>query len=265
MPPTIQIATSAARRFRMFLSLSALAGAPWLSGAADSAPPPDLARRVAAREAAAQKAREQYTYRQTVLIEEMSPKGGKAGEYREVREVIFSPAGERTERMVGKPWSHLARLRLTDEDFRDIRDVQPFLFTTELVWLYETRQRGEEVADGVDCWLLEVKPRQVHQGQRLFEGIFWVDKRDYSVVKTEGVAVPQIFNRKEENLFPRFTTFREKIGEFWFPVHTHSNDELPFSSGPIRQRMTIRYEQYQRFGAESVVTFTSEAKPEEKR
>ena len=104
--------------------------------------------------------------------------------------------------------------------------------------------------------LLQVRPRQVHAGMRLFDGMFWVDKRDYSVVKSEGVAVPQILNRKEENLFPRFTTFREKIGEHWFPVHTHSNDELAFSSGPIRQKMTIKYEEYRPFGAESTVTFS---------
>ena len=136
----------------------------------------------------AMEARLQYTYRQTVLIEEMAAKGGRAGEYREVREVIFSPTGERTEQMVGKPMSNLTRLRLTDEDFRDIRDVQPFLFTAEQLWLYETKPRGEEAADGVDCWILQVRPRQVHPGQRLFDGMFWVDKRDYSVVKSEGVA-----------------------------------------------------------------------------
>lgn len=221
------------------------------------AQPLDLAKRVATRETAAMEARQQYMYRQTVLIEELSGKGGsKAGEYREIREVIFSPAGERTERMVGKPSNHLARLRLTEEDFRDIRDVQPFLFTADQLWLYETKPRGEEVADGIDCWLLQVRPRQVHPGQRLFDGMFWVDKRDYSVVKSEGVAVPQILSRKEENLFPRFTTFREKVGEHWFPIQTYSNDELAFSSGPIRQKMIIRYEKYQRFGAESSVTFT---------
>jgi hypothetical protein len=219
------------------------------------AQPVDLAKRVAQRETAAMEARLQYTYRQTVLIEEMAAKGGRAGEYREVREVIFSPTGERTEQMVGKPMSNLARLRLTDEDFRDIRDVQPFLFTAEQLWLYETKPRGEEAADGVDCWILQVRPRQVHPGQRLFDGMFWVDKRDYSVVKSEGVAVPQILNRKEENLFPHFTTFREKIGEHWFPVHTFSDDELHFKGGSIRQRMTIKYEKYQRFGADSTVTF----------
>lgn len=224
------------------------------------AQPADLAKRVAAREEMARKAREQYTYKQTVVIEELSAGGrrggAKAGEYKEVREVIFSPAGERTERMVGKPFNGLVRLRLTDEDFRDIRDVQPFLFTPDQLWLYETRTRGDEVTDdGIDCWLLAVRPRQVHQGMRLFDGMFWVDKRDYAVVKSEGVAVPQILSRKEENLFPRFTTFRAKFGEHWFPVHTHSNDELQFSSGAIRQRMTIKYEDYRRFGAESTVTF----------
>lgn len=253
MPPRTQIATMAVRSSRMLLSSLAFLG--W-TALLLRAQPADLAKRVAARETQAMEARLQYTYKQTVLIEEMASKSGRPGEYREVREVIFSPStGERTEQMVGKPVSNLARLRLTDEDFRDIRDVQPFLFTADQLWLYETKPRGEETADGVDCWLLQVRPRQVHQGQRLFDGIFWVDKRDYSVVKSEGVAVPQILNRKEENLFPRFTTFREKIGGHWFPVHTHSNDELQFSSGPIRQKMTIRYEGYRRFGAESTVTF----------
>ncbi len=200
-------------------------------------------------------ARGQYMYRQTVVIEEVASKGGRGGVYREVREVIFSPSSERTEQMVGKPVDNLARLRLTAEDFADIRNIQAFLFTADQLWLYETKPRGEEVADGIDCWLLQVRPRQIDPGQRLFDGMLWIDKRDNSVVKSEGVAVPQILNRKEENLFPRFTTFREKIGEHWFPIHTNSNDELQFSSGPIRQKMTIRYEQYRRFGADSTITF----------
>src|ERR1700712_3132692 len=66
-------------------------------------PPPDLARKVASREAENEAARNHYTYRQTLIVEEMDSHGGRAGEYREVREVIFSPDGERTDRMVGKP------------------------------------------------------------------------------------------------------------------------------------------------------------------
>ena len=163
MPPKIQMTTIAARSWRIPFRVSFLAATlSWLA----QAQPADIAKRVAERETAAMEARQQYTYRQTVLIEEMSSKGGgKAGQYSELREVIFSPAGERTERMIGKPVDNLARLKLTDEDFRDVRDVQPFLFTADQLWLYETKPRGEEVADGIDCWLLQVRPRLVGVAQ----------------------------------------------------------------------------------------------------
>ncbi|MFN7919580.1 MAG: hypothetical protein U0Q16_05760 [Bryobacteraceae bacterium] len=220
-----------------------------------SAQPPDLAKRVAQREADAARARDQYTYRQTVTIDEAASKGGRPGQYKEVREVVFSSGGERTERTVGRPIQNLARLILTEEDFRDIREVQPFLFLPERLWMYQTKFKGDDNADGIDCWLLHVSPRQTFPGQRLFEGMFWVDKRDFSVIKSEGVAVPKILSKKQENLFPRFTTFRRQFDGHWFPVHTFSDDTLEFSSGPIRQRMSIRYEEYKRFNATSTVTF----------
>jgi hypothetical protein len=223
------------------------------------AQPPDLAKRVAKRETEAMKARENYLYKQSVEIEEFASKGGRPGVYRENREVIFSPAGERTERVIGKPLNNLSKLILTEEDFRDIREVQPFLFTADLVWMYETKLKGEETVDGVECWLLQVRPRQVFPGQRLFDGMFWVDKQSYSVVRSEGVAVPQILSRKQENLFPRFTTQRQKVdGDHWFPAHTFADDTLHFSSGSIRERMSIKYTGYKRFGAESNVTFKPE-------
>jgi len=207
-------------------------------------------------------ARSRYLYRQTVHIEELSERGARVGEYREVREVIFLPNGERTERTAGKPVHTLVRLRLTEEDFQDIRDVQPFLFTPDRRWMYETKARGEEQMDGVDCWVLAVRPRQTFAGQRLFQGLLWVDKADYSVVRSEGVAVPQILSTRQENLFPRFTTVRVKVdGKFRFPAYTFSDDTLPFRTGPLRQRMTIRYEGYRRFSAESTVTF-EEGQPE---
>jgi hypothetical protein len=133
-------------------------------------PPKNLARLTAQREAENQQARSHYMYRQTVLLEEVDARNGLAGTYQEVRDVIFSPEGARTEQTVGKPRLELRRLKMTDEDFRDLREVQPFLFTPDQVFLYETRYRGEEATEGVDCWVLQVSPRQILQGQRLFEG-----------------------------------------------------------------------------------------------
>src|SRR5690242_9639223 len=93
-----------------------------------AAAPADLARRAALRATETRLARDHYTYRQSVVVEELSPSGAREGEYREVREVLFSPQAERSEKLAGQPLETLKRLKLTPEDFRDIREVQPFLF-----------------------------------------------------------------------------------------------------------------------------------------
>jgi hypothetical protein len=222
-------------------------------------PPRDLARRVAQRESENESARAHYTYRQTVVVEEIDARGVKAGEYRETRDVVFSPEKGRTEEVLGRPYNSLRRVRLTEEDFRDVREVQPFLFTAGQLWAYQTKYRGEETIDGLLCWVLDVSPRQLFDGQRLFDGTLWIDPSDYSVVRAHGRAVPQIVRSRTESLFPRFTTFREKIdGRHRFPVHTHADDVLPFRSGSQRIRLTIRYLDYRRFAAESSITFEQE-------
>jgi hypothetical protein len=219
-------------------------------------PPPDLAKRVALRATETRRAREHFTYRQTVSIEELTPTGARAGEYREVREVAFSPLAERSEQMVGKPLQTLQRLKLTEEDFRDIREVQPFLFDAGQLWFYETRFKGEETIDGIDCYILQVRPRQILAGQRLFDGLVWASRKDYSIVRTEGKAVPEIRSMKNENLFPRFTTLWAPIdGDLRFPVYTYADDTLDFRVGPQRIRLTIRYSNYKRFSADSTVRF----------
>jgi hypothetical protein len=219
-------------------------------------PPANLARRIADRETETQKVQSNYTYQQTVTVEDFDPRGMKAGEYREVRDIIFSPTHERTEQLVGKASNTLARIKMTDEDFRDLREVQPFLLTREMAFIYETRFRGEEIMDGIDCWVLLLRPRQILQGQRLFDGMIWVDKKDFSIIRSEGEAVPQIRTTKDENLFPRFTTVRAKMeGGYWFPSVTSGDDKLQFKTGPQRIRLSIRYSNYRRFGADTNITF----------
>ena len=223
---------------------------------ADDVPPPDLVRKVAARETQAQEAEGNYTYRQSVTVEEINKNGIPGGDYREVRDIIFSPTGQRTEEFVGKPESRLHNLKLTDEDFRDIREVQPFLLTSDLAFMYESHFRGEETVDGIDCYVVQIRPRQILDKQRLFDGMIWVSKQDYSVVRSEGQAVPQILTTKQENLFPHFTTIRRKVDDkYWFPVETYADDTLYFRTGPQRIRLVIRYSEYKRFQADSKITF----------
>ena len=191
-----------------------------------------------------------------MTVEDLDLHGARSGEYREVRDIVFSPTMVRSELVVEKPRNTLKRLQMTEEDFRDIREIQPLLITRENLFMYESKFKGEELVDGVGCWLLQVRPRQILQGQRLFEGMVWVDKTDNSIVRTEGQAVPQIRTMKSENLFPHFTTIRQKFeGGFWFPVKTFADDTLYFRAGPQRIRMIIRYADYKRFSADSKIEF----------
>jgi hypothetical protein len=241
----------------LILTLGILApgGQPDAAAAPPDDAPPNLARLVAHRETETEAERNEYTYRQSITLEELDNHGAARGQYRETRDIIFSPKHERSENLIGQPENGLKNLILTEEDFHDIREIQPLVLTEDRLWIYETKSRGEETVDGVDCWVLQVRPRQILQGQRLFDGMIWADKKEYNIVRMEGQAVPQIRTTKQENLFPRFTTLRKPIdGKHWFPVYTYADDTLFFRGGPQRERLRIAYTNYKRFGVESTFT-----------
>jgi len=218
-------------------------------------PPPNLAKLVAHRETETETERNEYMYRQTVSIQELDNRGAARGEYKEVRDIIFSPAHERSEELIGTPHNGLQLLKMTDEDFHDIREIQPLTLTEEQLWNYETKVRGDEVMDDVDCWVLQVRPRQILEGQRFFDGTIWVDKKEYNIVRLQGQAAPQIRTTQQENLFPRFTTIRKPVdGKHWFANFTYADDTLQFRSGPLRERLSIAYSNYKRFTATSTIT-----------
>ena len=250
----IQPARQVKEKPRRFACFSIFAVIVTFGAARAADPPKDLARLVAHRESETEAERNQFTYRQSVRVEELTERGSLNGDYRETRDVIFSPSKDREDVVVNAPRSSLKNLILTEEDFADIRNIQPFVLVEDLFRIYETKFRGEEVMDAEDCWVLQVRPRQILQGQRLFDGMLWVRKEDYSVVRSEGQAVPQIRTTKQENLFPRFTTVRKKIGGFWFPAQTYADDTLYFRNGPQRIKLSIRYENYKKFGSESKLT-----------
>ena len=219
-------------------------------------PPADLIRRIAHHEDETVEARNNYAYRQSVRMQELNDHGAEVGRYSEVRDVVFSPEHERSEKQVSAPVQNLKNLQMTAEDFQDIREIQPFVLREASAGNYDVKFRGEENMDGVDCWVIQIRPKQILQSQRFFEGLLWAAKKDYSIVRTEGQAVPQIYSLHQENLFPRFTTIRKPVGGgFWFPALTYADDTLPFHTGPLRVKLTIRYTNYQRFGSSTIITF----------
>jgi hypothetical protein len=233
----------------------------------DQAAPPlpveEIIHRFAAKETEFKKARDNYTYKQSVDVREFDAYGYPGGEFRRASEIIFTPGGERFERITYEPPATLKMVSLSREDIEDLANIQPFVLTTEDLPKYTLDYRGREHLDEIDTYVFHVSPRRIEQGQRYFEGLIWVDDLDLQIVKSYGKAVPDIRRGKQENLFPRFETYRENIdGKYWFPTYTRANDMLRFSNREVRIRMTIRYSEYKQFKSTVKIIPIEPAKPE---
>ncbi len=215
----------------------------------------EIIAKFAAKETQFARARENYTYRQTARIQELEPEGTPRGRHEMVSDIIFSPEGKRTEKVVWAPVSTLRNIQLTPEDEQDLRSVQPFVLTSNDISKYYVRYLGKQNADEIPCYVFAVKPKKMEKGERYFQGMIWVDDRDLQIVKSYGRGVG-LLRRGSENLFPKFETYREQIdGKYWFPTYTRADDVLAFQHGPQRIRMTVKYEDYKQFKADVQIKY----------
>lgn len=273
---------------------------------APSLPVEEIIQHFAAKEAEFRRARDQYSYKQLVVVRDfdlrdvdeyrrdrdsdrrnrdrdrdrrrtdrrdtdgrdrpggpqINREGREGGEYRRQSEVIFLPTGERYEKTTYEPPSSLEFISMTNEDLKDMENIQPFVLTTEDLPKYDIQYEGRERIDELTTYRFRVAPKRIEQGQRYFEGQIWVDDVDLQIVKTRGKAVPDIHKKNGENLFPVFETYRENIdGIYWFPTYTSADDVLQFKSGPVRIKVLIRYTEYKKRDVEVRIL----ADPAEKR
>lgn len=229
----------------------------------------EIIQKFAAREAEFKLERDNFTYTQTFVIQTLDTSGRPDGEYTKTTEVVFTPSGKRFERDTYAPVPTLERITLSQQDLDDLEHVQPFVLTTTELPKYNIKYVDHEPLDELTTYVFDVAPKTIEKNQRYFQGRIWVEDKDFEIVKTDGKAVPDIRKKGEENVFPRFETFRENIeGHYWFPTYTRSNDILRFSSGDIPIRMTVKYENYKRFGVTIKIGAAKEAQtpsPDQKK
>ena len=234
----------------------AVAAAPaWSAINEPEIPVQEIIERFIDKETEFSKARESYTYRQSVKVLEYNNSGGVRGRWELVQDVLFSGDGKRIERVVYAPVSSLQQVLLTPNDMEDLRSVQPFVMTRANADDYRVDYLGEQQVDEIETYMFSVKPKKLVKGKRYFEGQIWVDQLGLQIVKTYGKGVG-LLGKKNDEQFPRFETYRDQIdGSYWFPVYTRADDTLAFRSGPQKIRMIIKYENYKKFEGSSVITF----------
>src|ERR1700734_3261542 len=89
-------------------------------------PPEEIIQKFASKEAEFRKARENYTYKQSVKMEELDGSGNVQGKWEIVSDIIFGPNKQREEKVTYAPMNTLHNLTLTPQDVQDLENVQPF-------------------------------------------------------------------------------------------------------------------------------------------
>jgi hypothetical protein len=219
--------------------------------------PDEIVQKFAAKEAIFKEARNHYTYTQEIVVQTLD--GDTVdGEFRQTNDILFDDQGRRIEEVTYAPQPTLTRVSVTKEDMDDFRHRLPFVLTTEDLPKYDVSYLGQQHVDELDTYVFELTPKHVDKkgGPRFFQGRIWVDNRDFQIVKTCGKNVPDIRKKGEENLTPKFVTYREQIdGKYWFPTYTRADDILHFSNQDVHIREIVKYKNYKRFGVKTRITY----------
>jgi hypothetical protein len=228
----------------------------------------EIIRRFAAKEKQFKQARDQYTYRQTVKVQTLD--GDTVdGEFQQVTDIDYDQSGHRLENVVFAPQSSLVRVTMSKEDFDGIRNLFPFVLTSDDLPEYDVLYVGRQKVDELSTYVFDIAPKQIVKGKLYFQGRIWVDDRDLQIVKTSGKTVPEQRGKGQENLFPKFTTWREQVdGVYWFPTYTRADDTLHFSGGKgsflsndVHIREIIKYTNYKKFGSNVKITYDGQEIP----
>jgi len=209
------------------------------------------------------KERDNFTYTQIFVFQEIDEDGRPDGEYRLTSDILFTPAGKRYEKVVDAPAPTLSRISMSQQDFDDIEKVWPLVLTPDELPKYDVKYVGREQVDEVGTYVFDIAPKKLEKSQRYLQGRIWVEDRDLQIVKTRGKATG-LLKKKEDQAFPTFETFRENIeGHYWFPTYTRADDVLRFKSGQdVHIRLSVRYQNYKRFGSTIKIGKATQVDPE---
>lgn len=205
--------------------------------------------------------RNNFDYTQDLDVQTVDDDGKVDGEFKLTSDFSYTHDGKLQEYVTYAPESTLDRIQMTEEDMNDLKNITPFVLTTEDLPKYDVTYVGRQQVDQLGTYVFDVAPKTIVKGQRYFQGRIWVEDKDLEIVKTKGKAVPDIITRSGENVFPTFEMYRDNIeGHYWFPVYAHADELLKFKNSPgIQIRETVRWENYKRFRVSSRVVPNSQA------
>lgn len=227
------------------VALAGLPGRP--QGDTPKQPLEEIVRHFAEKEDAYSHAHGLYRYRLSVKIQELDEDNQVVGEFEQVGDVGFDASGRRRMALVGNPRTDLSKFGVTRVDLDDLDFIPLFILSPaqipDYTITYVTRERVGEVA----TYVFKLAPnRVVRPGERLFEGVVWVDAEKLDIVRTLGRSLPVRTGGAFRDYFQRVEVFREPVDEFLFPTYVRADDVLSARDRPLKLRLIVRFSDHQR-------------------
>lgn len=211
---------------------------------------PAIIQKFAANEAMSrQLLKHSYTYTESINMQLVDEDGNPIGQsYEQTNDINFTPDGQRQITCTWCPQPTLRDVLVTEEDIDDFFNMDMYAVAIQNLADYDIKYLDHEKLDELTAYRFSVRPKQIKKGQRYFAGTIWVDDHYLQVVKSEGKAVPDEFDKHGQptNTFLPFTTYRQLIDkQHWFPVYTSTDAML----GDSHVKLVIQFKNYKRFGS----------------
>jgi hypothetical protein len=189
----------------------------------------------------------EYTYYAQLTIETVSQADTITGKYYRLTEFYFDRDGNRQERVIE------STSKLPDDGYigtttaNNLIRIYQFMITPETLARYEFNYVGREQLDELSTYVFDVEPKVKVPGsennqERYLKGRVWIDDQDLSVVKVAGDALPEQNTRRT----PRFETYFQNEGKYWFPSYSSAEDRIQISKYPARVIVKLRFSGYKK-------------------
>lgn len=201
-------------------------------------PAEEIIKKFTAKEAESQKVFDAADYKFTLKVVEYDPDGSAAGEASLVSNIYFKPDKLRYGGILEQPDATLKRATFSIVDLQDLAAVNHFPLTSDKLDRYEITYMGPDKVDEVTAFLFSIKPKRLERRERFFEGLVWVDDRDFEIVKTYGKFVSEV---DREELFPMMESYREVVNGVRLPTFVRAEGYLKTKNIETKLRLTLRY------------------------
>lgn len=213
-----------------------------VTGSPKGITPQEIIQKFTAKEKEFKNARKKCTYRQAIKMQALDGET-VTQEYQQVADIRLDDNGKKVKTIVLAPQPTMV---LSPEDAEDLESRLHFTLSTDELPEYTVTYVGDQQEDDLHCYVFDVGPRKIEKNKRYFQGRIWVDDHDFQIVKMTGKSEPDILRKKKgDNLFPKFTTWREVIGgKYWFPTYSLTDDTLHFPNADVHIRGTVKATDY---------------------